>query len=143
MARIKLTLPLQSPDFVCEIPVRITDVNYGGHLGNDSMVSLLHQARMLFLDSLGYSEMDIEGVALIQGDLAVTYKGESFFNDVLRFEIYVSDVSQRSFDLYYNITTIRDDKEESIAIAKTGLVCFDYDTRKSCAVPEAFAERFA
>ena len=143
MARIKLTLPIQSPNFVCEIPVRITDINYGGHLGNDSMVSLLHQARMLFLDSLGYSEMDIEGVALIQGDLAVTYKGESFFNDVLRFEIYVSDMSHRSFDLYYNITTIRDDKEESIAIAKTGVVCFDYDSRKSCAVPEAFAERFA
>jgi acyl-CoA thioesterase FadM len=43
MARIKIELP-QSFSFTCRIPVRITDINYGGHAGNDTVLSIIHEA---------------------------------------------------------------------------------------------------
>jgi acyl-CoA thioesterase FadM len=57
MARIKLQLPQQFI-FSTLIPVRITDINYGNHVGNDAILSLLHEARMQFLNKAGYTELE-------------------------------------------------------------------------------------
>ncbi|MCH5718100.1 acyl-CoA thioesterase [Niabella hibiscisoli] len=59
MARIKVPLPPHFT-FSTSIAIRITDVNYGGHVGNDAILSIIHEARLQFLKALGYSEMNIE-----------------------------------------------------------------------------------
>jgi len=48
MARSRIDLPDSFP-FGIDIPVRITDINYGGHLGNDAVLGLVHEARIAFL----------------------------------------------------------------------------------------------
>ena len=48
MARVKLEVP-STFSFQTTIPIRITDVNYGGHVGNDSILSILHEIRIQFL----------------------------------------------------------------------------------------------
>ena len=63
MPRIKIALP-DKYIFQTEIPVRITDINYRGHLGNDSLLSIFHEARIRLLKHLGYSESDIDGVGM-------------------------------------------------------------------------------
>ena len=45
MARIKLLMPEQKI-FSTDIAVRITDINYGNHVGNDAFVRLIHEARV-------------------------------------------------------------------------------------------------
>jgi len=45
MARIKIEIP-DKFIYKTEIPIRITDINYGGHLGNDSLLSIIHEARV-------------------------------------------------------------------------------------------------
>ena len=55
MPRVKVTLP-ESFLFTVELPIRITDLNYGAHLGNDALLSLLHEARVKFLAHLGQPE---------------------------------------------------------------------------------------
>ena len=60
MPRIKIELP-EIFIFKTEISIRITDINYGGHLGNDSLLSIIHEARVRFLKHLDYSESDVEG----------------------------------------------------------------------------------
>ena len=69
MPRIKIKLP-EKFIFRTEIPIRITDINYGGHLGNDSLLSIIHEARVRFLKSLGYSESNVEGVGIIMISLS-------------------------------------------------------------------------
>ncbi|RYF84358.1 MAG: thioesterase, partial [Chitinophagaceae bacterium] len=65
MARIKINLP-HSFLFNTTVPVRITDLNYGGHVGNDALLGIIHEIRMQFLKSLGYSsELEVAGSALI------------------------------------------------------------------------------
>ena len=73
MARIKIIIPEKIITQII-IPVRITEINYGNHLGNDALVSILHEARMQWLSQLGYTELNIENTGLIMSDLAVEYK---------------------------------------------------------------------
>ena len=129
MARIKLVIP-EEKIFSTEIAVRITDINYGNHVGNDAFVRLIHEARVQWLSLNNYTELNIEGASLIMADLAVEYKGESFYGDVLKIGIAVGEISRAGFELYYQISTTRDGKDLLIAKAKTGMVCFNYREKK-------------
>lgn len=140
MARVKIDMPAGF-GFSTSIPVRITEINYGGHLGNDAIVSILHEARMRYLASLGCTELAFFGVALIMSDLAVTYKGEGFYGDTLRVEVTAGELSSAGFDLYYRLSTEREGKPIVVAEAKTGMVCFDYGARKVARLPEAFKQQ--
>ena len=63
MARVKIELP-DSFQFTTEITIRITDLNYGGHVGNDTVLSIIHEARMQFLRHYGHTEMNFGGIGL-------------------------------------------------------------------------------
>lgn len=139
MARIKLDIPPKF-HFSTRIKVRITDINYGNHLGNDSLLSLMHQARIEFLEHLGYTEMNVESVGLIMSDVAIQYKNEAYAGDELLFEMTAYDFSVTSFDMFYLISRVNDQKV--IALAKTNMVCFDYQQRKMMDVPELFKKYF-
>ena len=135
MARIKITIPANIIARIT-IPVRITDINYGNHLGNDTLVSIVHESRVQFLKGYNYSELDIEGTSLIMGDLAVEYTSESFYGDILEISIATAEITKVSFELYYHIQTTRNDKTITIAKAKTGMICYDYGNKKVIVVPE-------
>ncbi len=141
MARIKLSLPAFFP-FSTTLLIRITDINYGGHLGNDTVLSLIHEARMQFLGHLGYSELDMDGVSLIMGDVAIEFKNEVFYGDTLTARVAVDDLSRLGFDLYYQLEKTTADGIVPVAFAKTGMICFDYRSRKIASLPEAVRSRF-
>ncbi len=136
MARIKIEIPAQF-GFKIELPIRITDLNYGGHLGNDALLSLLHEARVQFLQHHGYSELDIGGAGLIMADVGIVYKGEGFYGDVLTVAVTATEFTKYGFDLVY---LLQNQTGKDIAHAKTGMLCFDYGQRKLQALPaEALA----
>jgi acyl-CoA thioester hydrolase len=137
MPRVKLELP-EKINFSCRIPVLIQHVNYGNHLGNDSLVSIIHEARMQWLKSIGCSELNMFGVGLILADLMVEYKAEGFYADLLKIDISIAELSRVGFSIYYKVSTT----EKLIAQAKTGMVCFDYDVRKVVSVPTEFSDLF-
>ena len=137
MARVKLKFPDEKPLFTTTIPVRVGDLNYADHVGNDSILSIIHESRMQFLRSNGYNELNIGGVALIMADVMIAYKGESFYGDSLVVGIYAEEITNHSFDLLYRISTQRAGKDIEIAHAKTGMVCFDYNERKIAQMSDA------
>ena len=137
MPRIKLVLPTKIK-FTTTIPVRITDINYGNHVGNDSLVSIIHEARVKWLVTNNYTELNVAGASLIMADLAVEYKGESFYGDVLTINIFIGEITTLGFEIFYEIITKRDNHTILIAKAKTGLVCYDYNERKVTAIPSEF-----
>lgn len=140
MARVKIEMP-SSYRFSCIIPVRIGDVNYGKHVGNDAIVSIIHESRMQFLASIGCTELEAFGTAMIMTDLAVLYKGEAFYGDQLTVEVTADELSSMGFDLFYRISTERDGKKIIIAEAKTGMLCFNYEQRKVARLPEALKQQ--
>jgi len=134
MARIHIELP-EKFLFASEIAVRVADLNYGGHVGNDTILSLMQEARVLFYRSLGFeSEISFEGtIGQIITDAAVQYKAQSFLGDVLIIEIGVNEFNKFGFDMFYRLTNKASGKE--VARGKTGIVCFDYSHGKIARVP--------
>lgn len=139
MARIKLDLP-ERVVFDTTLDVRIGDINYGGHLANDALLRLAHEARLRFLKSLDYTEMDVEGAGIIMTDAAIVYRAEAFHGDRLVFRLGLSDFNPYGFDLMYQV--VDDNTGKEVARLKTGIVFFDYTARKIQPIPAAFAERF-
>ncbi len=130
MGRVKLKFPAGDPLFTTTIPIRIGDINYGNHVGNDAVLSIIHEARMLMLRSKGYTEMNAGGNSLIMADVMIAYKGEGFYGDIFTIKVYAEEITERTFDLLYHISTVGNGASTDIAQAKTGMVCFDYENRK-------------
>lgn len=135
MARIKINLPKEFR-FFTSIPVRITDLNYGGHVGNDSILSLIHETRAQFIKHLGYSEMEFAGTGTIMSDVAIEFKNELFYGDLIFASVAVAEISKVSFEIYYKLEKEIAGKKIIVATAKTGMVCYDYEKKKVIAIPD-------
>ena len=133
MPRVQLK-PLGEYFFKAEIYVRTTDLNYGGHLGNDRVLALIHEARVAFLASYQWTEMDCGGVSLIMGDSAIVYLNEAFAGDKLVFEVAAGEPSSCGFRLFNRITRAADD--QPIALVENGMICYDYHNRKITPLPD-------
>lgn len=135
MARVKIELP-EKFIFKTEIPIRINDINYGGHLGNDAVLSIAHEARLRFLKQHNFTELNAGGAGIIMVDAAVQYKAEGFYGDIILVEIAVTEITGVGCDFVYRCTN--KNTGTVIAIVKTGIVFFDYDKKKVVSVPEKF-----
>ena len=142
MPRIKIELPDVFP-FVTQIPIRITDLNYGGHVGNDNILSIMHEARVQFLKSIGYEEMDLEGVGLIMSDVAIEFKNELFYGDVINASVAAAEFSKIGFDIFYKFQKETNGKQILVVIAKTMMVCYNYDLKKITSLPEPAKAKLA
>ena len=140
MARIEIELPETFP-FSTEIPIRIDDLNYGNHLGNDRVLTLAQEARVRLLARHGWKELDVAGAGLIQVDAAVVYRAEGHYGMVLKVEVAVTDVRTRGCDFLFRLSDAATGKE--IARVKTGVVFFDYVAHKVIHTPGPFRAAFA
>lgn len=138
MARVTIELPA-TWTFGIDIPVRITDINYGNHLGNDAFLSILHEARMRWIHQHGWTELNIEKTGLIMIDIAVRFKAEAVFGDVLRVQLAPVEWSNLGFTLIYLATNAATGAE--VARAQSGMVFFDYATRRLTSMPAVFREK--
>ena len=138
MARLTIDLP-QTMLFRTSLDITIADINYGQHLGNDAALRLAHEARIRWLSSLGYSELNIEGFGIIVSDAAVIYRAEVTHGDRLDFALGLTDHNKYGFDIVYCANSRRTTQE--VLRIKTGVVFFDYQQRKIAAAPAAFLHR--
>ena len=138
MARIKLELPSQFV-FSTAISIRITDLNYGAHMGNEVILQIAHEARVQFLARMGYTESDSEGRGIIMSDAAIMYRGEAFHGDIIEVQMAVYDFTRKGCDFYYLMK--RKGTDQEIARVKTGIVFFEYASRKTVSVPGRFKEK--
>jgi acyl-CoA thioester hydrolase len=136
MSRIRIQLP-ENFSFSTTILIRITDLNYGGHVGNDTVLSLIHEARVQYLRSFDYGEMNFEGVGMIMIDAGIEFRSELFYGDKIKAFVVATEFSRAGFNFYYKLM-----KDETVvAVAKTGMVCYDYEKKKVVSVPAAAVEK--
>ena len=139
MARIKIKMV---DDFVfeTELTIRTTDLNFANHVGNDTFVSLMQEARTRFFMDLGYSDLDVEGKGTIISDLAVVYKSQSFYGERLKFELGAGDFNKYGCDIFYRVTNAENQK--LVLEAKTGIIFFDYEKNNVTTIPAGFMSHF-
>lgn len=140
MARIKLSFPDEVFSFSTEMPVRITDINGANHLGNDALISMLSEARAQFLVSHGIQETDRDGTGIIVTDLATMYQSESFFPELLTFEVGLMDFNRYGGDFVFRVS--KSASGQPVALAKYGFVFFNYLRKQVVPIPEDFRARF-
>ncbi|MFZ6655376.1 thioesterase family protein [Undibacterium sp. TJN19] len=140
MARLQLHFPEDQFYYSTQLTVRVTDINGANHLGNDSMISMISEARARFLYEFGIRETAHGGSGIIVTDLATTYKAEAHARDQLLFEVGVMDFNQYGGDITFRITRPADSK--LIAMAKSGFVFFDYKAGRVVEMPEDFRAKF-
>ena len=122
--------------FSTSIPVRITDLNYGNHVGNDAILSIIHEARMQFLKNFGYTELDFAGVGMIMSDVAIEFKNELFYGDIVSAFVTAGEFTKAGFEIYYKLEKELKDKKILVSVAKTGMVCYDYNRKKIAPIPD-------
>ena len=134
MARIIFELP-ERFGFSTELQVYISHVNHGGHLDNAQLLSLVSEARVRFFRALGYTEVDVAGLAIVVGDIVAQYKSEAFHGETLRVRMTPRDFNRYGFDLVFCMTDVATGRE--VARGKTGVVFIDRAARKPAPIPDA------
>jgi acyl-CoA thioesterase FadM len=135
MNRIKIQLPEQF-SFSTQIQIRVTDLNYGGHVGNDTILSLLQESRQQFLQSRGYAELSVESFGLIMADAMIEYKKELNHKDIIEIAVVATDFDKLGFDIYYRVTVLENGEHQLAVRAKTGMMLYDYTAKKKVSLPE-------
>lgn len=124
---------------IARIAIRVGDINYGGHMGNDKALLVFHDARISFLNSLGFEERNIGGPGIIMRDAHVVYRKEVFLQDILLVDVGIEEVTMTSFNMIY---TVRREKDDAVVFTgSTALVAFDYELRRPVKVPQVFLEK--
>ena len=140
MARIQIDLP-DAFDFSTDITLYLSHINYGNHLDNAMLLTVVSEARVRYLKSMGYSELDVEGKGIIVTDAAVQYKSEGHYGETMRVQMGVAEPGKYGCDFYWRMAEAGSGRE--VARGKTGIVFFDYQHKKITRVPAEFAARFA
>lgn len=140
MARIQIELPTHFA-FSTEIPLYMSHINYGGHLDNALLLTLVSEARVRFFQSLGYRELDVEGVGIVVADAALQYKSEAFHGETMVIAMTAAHFGKYGCDLLWRMSDLASDRE--VARGKTGIVFLDYATRKVAPVPEPFKNKLS
>lgn len=138
MTRVRVDLP-QNHVFTTEIPLRIDDINLGGHMGNDSVLTLAQEARTRFFNHFGFEERDIDGNGILIADAAIVFKAQAFYKDILRVDLGITDIGRKGCDITYLFTN--KDSGQEIIRAKTGIVFFDYGKQQVVRIPPVFVQR--
>jgi len=132
---LKITDMKQEAVYAGSYKVRVGDINYGGHMGNDRALLLFHDARLFFLEEGGFSESDIGGPGLIMSEAHVYFKKEVFRGDELKVYIHIEELKELSFVMHYSV--VRD--ETQVLHGSTKMIAFDYERRRVVKIPDAFA----
>lgn len=140
MARLYLQFPDDQFFYTTQMAVRVTDINAGNHLGNDSMISMISEARARFLNDYGVPETGRDGIGIIVTDLATVYRAEAHAHDQLLFEVGLTDFNKYGGDFIFRITRPADGT--LVAMAKQGFVFFNYKLGEVMPMAEEFGSLF-
>jgi acyl-CoA thioesterase FadM len=132
---------LEKYPFSVDLEVRVSDLNYGAHLGYDRMLGMAHEARLRLFDGIGATELNLgdgkTGIVVV--DVVAVYLGEAFLGDTLTFEICPNEISRTFFRLAHRVTRRR--QQGKVALVDIGFAAFDYRQRKTAPLPERFAQK--
>ena len=118
---------------VHELHPRFRDTDAMGHINNAAYVTYLEVARQAYWRRLT-GGADYRRVPFTLARVAIDFRAEAHVNDILLLAIRCDWIGEKSFAFVYEIR-----HQESGALlveAKSVQVCYDYDQKRSRAVPE-------
>ena len=94
-------------NFSMPLRVRVSDLNYGNHVGYQNFFSFFQEARIAYLKQVGFSELDLGDCGIIVAEANCKYKRELYLNDAITVTCAVTKLKSRLFTMDYVI--LKDD----------------------------------
>jgi acyl-CoA thioesterase FadM len=76
-------------------------------------------------------------------DVAIQFKSEIFYGERLIASVAAHEFSRSTFEVYYKLEKESDGKKTIVAMAKTGMVCYNYAAKKIAAIPEEVKKKLS
>ena len=122
--------------YVHEEIVRFSDVDGFGHVNNAVFSTYLEQARLAWFGRYAPDEpMPLRDVILARTE--IDFRSPLVFGETVEIGVRPSRVGTKSFELEYELRA----GERLVAEARSVLVGYDYDARRSVEVPERWRRR--
>ena len=122
--------------FFIELDVRWADMDCIGHVNNATFLTYIETARVKLIEKLGFFELPI-----IMASIKIDYINQLKYPSSMEIGQKISRLGNSSFDILTAI--FNKESGELITISTTTLVCYDYNSQKSCNIPNeirVFAE---
>ncbi|SPM31628.1 Acyl-CoA thioesterase FadM, partial [Mycobacterium terramassiliense] len=119
-----------SVGYVAPVPVRWSDIDMYQHINHATMVTILEEARVLFLQEPFAA--DITTIGLLIADVRVTYRGQLRLTDSpLQVTIWTKKVRTVDFTLGYDVRSVNADPASKPAvIAETQLAAVHIEEQR-------------
>ena len=120
------------------IQIRFKDIDLMGHVNNANHITYFELARMNYFETITKDAAKIdwlnEGVILAK--IEMEYKQPILLEDKVFAYTWVSRMGSKSFDMSCSIVRVINGVEVEAAKGLAVIVCFNYKTHESIAVPE-------
>ena len=116
-----------------QVTVRFSETDALGHINNTSYFIYLEEARIRFIESLGF-KMEMENWNFILASTKCDFINQGFFGQELSIKTYVSKIGTKSFQLEHDLIAVQ--TKELIARGNAIMVYFDFEKQTSEPLPE-------
>lgn len=121
--------------FVTDIQMRFRDIDGMGHVNNAVYLSYAELARTRFYMQVA-GKRTLDEIDFILAHIDIDYESQSVWGDQIQVAVWPSKIGTSSFTLRYEITEKRSGRV--LARARSVLVTYDYDKKKSKPIPPDF-----
>ena len=121
--------------YTTDIQLRFRDIDGMGHVNNAVYLSFLELARTRFYMEFA-GKRSLGEIDFILAHVEIDFESQATWGDQIRVALWPSKIGTSSFGLSYEISESRSGR--ILARAKTVLVSYDYQTRKSKPISPEF-----
>lgn len=137
MERVTIHLP-EKMLYKQQFKIEPDDINEVNHMGNERVLVFVNAIKEGFFSELNLiPNSPSEGI--IFANHTINYKSEGFLGDEITCNVGVNNLTECSFDLISHF--VKNDYK-TLAVVRTGIVYYNYETRKIKALPESFVTAF-
>ncbi len=121
--------------FTTDIQMRFRDIDGMGHVNNAVYLSYVELARTQFYMHHA-NKRTLDEIDFILAHVDIDFESQATWGDQIQVTVWPSKIGNSSFTLSYEIKEKRSGR--IVARAKSVLVTYDYEKRKSKPIPDDF-----
>ena len=121
--------------FMTDIQMRFRDIDGMGHVNNAVYLSYVELARTQFYMHQA-DKRTLDEIDFILAHVEIDFESQATWGDQIQVAVWPSKIGNSSFTLSYEVKEKRSGR--ILARAKSVLVSYDYERRKSKPIPDEF-----
>jgi acyl-CoA thioester hydrolase len=123
------------------IEIRFADIDRLQHVNNANYLTYFEQARLAYFEKVIGGSIDWSEKGIILARAEVDFLMPVLLEDKASVRIKISRLGNKSFDFSYELITENKNGSQVAARGKTVMVCINYKTSETIAIPEDWLQK--